>query len=495
MKFFSDSIFYSYAQIFFSNRRWFGILIIIASFVTPQIGLMALLGVALSNAVAILLRFDSEKIRSGFYGFNGILFGAGASFYFNVDLFLLSLILIFIIITFFISAVLENHMAVTFNLPGLSMPFIISLYIFIIFLSNYDFIKPAFFGSSNELIPSSIPAYVSDYLRSLSLIIFQPNVASGFIIAVALFLFSRVLFLLSIFSFALCHFYLDLILPGMHSDYLILFGFNSILTAFALGGSLIIPSRKSFLLVIISVLMVVIITGFFIRLFAEINLPVFVLPFNFIVLSTIYSLKFRKENTDLTLLYFKPGSPEENFYYHQRRRARFDKFKFIFPELPFLGEWFVSQGFNGKHTHKEDWKYAWDFVVKDDNGNECSNGGEELRDYYCFKLPVATPLEGEVVKVVDGIPNNKIGDVDLKKNWGNTIILKHEYDLFSALSHLESGSIKINEGDKVKKGQLIAECGSSGRSPIPHLHFQYQVTDKLGDKTFKFPFAHYLEKK
>ena len=214
MKFFSDSIIYSYAQIFFSNKKWFGVMIIIASFVTPQLGIMALLGVALSNAAAIILKFDADKIRSGCYGFNGILFGAGASFFFNVDLFLLSIILIFIIITFFISAVLENHLAVTFNLPGLSLPFIISLYIFIIFLSNYDFIKPAFFGSSRETISSSLPAYVSDYLRSLSLIIFQPNIASGLIIAIALVFFSRVLFLLSIFSFALCLFFLDLILPG-----------------------------------------------------------------------------------------------------------------------------------------------------------------------------------------------------------------------------------------------------------------------------------------
>ena len=466
-----------------------------ASFIAPQLGILALFCVILSNITAVILKFDIEKIRSGFYGFNGILFGAGASFYFEINLFLLFIVLIFIIITFFVSAVLENYMAVAFNLPGLSLPFIISFYIFIIFLSNYDFINPGYVGSSEEIISSSLPNYAIDYLRSLSLIIFQPNVISGLIIAAALLLFSRVLFLLSIFAFALNLLYIDLILPGLHSDYLILFGFNSILTAFALGGSLIIPSRKSFLLVIISVLIVVIMTGFFIRFFANTNLPVLVLPFNFIVLSTIYSLKFRKENTGLTLLYFKPGSPEENFYYHLRKRARFDKFKFLFPELPFLGEWYIPQGFEGQHTHKEKWKYAWDFVVTDEKDKEHSDDGKEISNYYCFNLPVSAPIEGEVVKVVDGIPDNKIGEVNLKKNWGNTIILKHEYGLFCALSHLEAGSIKIKEGDKVKKGEIIAKCGSSGRSPVPHLHFQYQVTDKLGDKTLKFPFAHYFEKK
>lgn len=494
MQSFSDSILYSYAQIFFSNRRWFGAAVLAATFVTPQLGILALLGVIISNITATVLKFDTEKIRSGFYGFNGILFGAAAAFYFEITPFILLLVLIFIVITFFISAVLENYMAVAFNLPGLSLPFIIALYIFIIFLSNYDFINPGYVTLSLVKTTSVLPFIVSEYLRALSLIVFQPDVISGLIIAGALLFFSRVLFLLSILAFALNLFFLNLILPDMPEAYLILFAFNSILTAFALGGSLIIPSGKSFVLVIIAVLMVVIMTGFFIKLFTGTNFPILVLPFNFIVLSTLYSLKFRKENTNLVLLYFKPGSPEENYYQHQRRKSRFEKFRFLFPELPFFGEWFIPQGFEGQHTHKYDWKYAWDFTVVDEKKSEHSGDGKELSDYYCYKLPVAAPLDGEVVKIVDGIPDNKIGDVYLEKNWGNTIILKHEYGLFSSLSHLLSGSFKVKEGEKINKGQIIAQCGSSGRSPVPHLHFQFQTTDKLGDKTFKFPFAHYIER-
>jgi len=30
---------------------------------------------------------------------------------------------------------------------------------------------------------------------------------------------------------------------------------------------------------------------------------------------------------------------------------------------------------------------------------------------------VSAPLDGEIVKVVDGIPDNKPGEVDLKNNW------------------------------------------------------------------------------
>ncbi len=494
MKYFLDSILFSYSQIFFCNRRWFGIVALTSTFLVPKIGVLALLGAVISNLTAHTLRFDKEKIRSGFYGFNGILFGAATTFYFELDLFLIFIALIFMVITFIMAAVLENYFAAAFNLPGLSLPFIITLYIFVIFLTNYNHIIPAVTTASDSNIYESIPQAIKYYFQSFALILFQPNITTGILIALGILLFSRVLLVLSIAAFALNYFFLHFILPDQAETLIIISGFNSILTAFALGGSLIIPSRKSFALVLFSILMVVIITGFFYRILLNWYLPILVLPFNFIVLFTIYSLKFRSENTDLVLLYFKPGSPEENFYYHHMRTSRFERFRYKFAELPFFGEWFVSQGFDGKYTHKEEWKYAWDFVVTDRELKEYSNEGNSLTDYYCYKLPVAAPLQGEVVKVIDGIPSNKVGEVNIQQNWGNTIILKHNDDLYSALSHLEANSIKVKEGDKIKRGEIIGACGSSGRSPYPHLHFQFQLTDKHGDKTYKFPFAQYLKK-
>ena len=494
MQFLLDSTLYSYAQIFFSNRKWFGAAILVASFASPFLGLMALLGVIISNLAAYLLKFDVEKIRTGFYGFNGILFGASTAYYFELNNFLLLLIPIFIIITFLISVVLEHHLENVFNLPGLSLPFIFSLYIFVIFLTNYNFITSNIHLYEVTDTFSSIFHLGELYFKTLALIIFQPEVTAGIIIAIALLIFSRVLFILSIVAFTLNILFLNFILPDHFNNLLILSGFNSILTAFALGGSLIIPSRKSFALVIISSLLVVIFTGFFSQLLSGSLFPLLVLPFNFIVLFTIYSLKFRKDQTDLVLLYFKPGSPEENYYYHQKRKASFENFKYIFPELPFFGEWKVSQGFSGQHTHKKDWKYAWDFVVVDKVDSQFSNEGNNLDDYYCYKLPVTAPLEGEVIRVIESVQDNDPGEVNLQQNWGNTVIISHQYGLFSSISHLKMNSIKVKEGDKVKKGEIVGLCGNSGRSPYPHLHFQFQLNDKVGNKTHQFPISHFIEK-
>lgn len=491
---FLDSILYSYAQIFFSNRRWLGGVILAGTFALPHLGLVALLGVTLANLSAYLLKFDETKIRSGFYGFNGILFGAAAAFYFELSLFLLPLIVLFIVITFFLSAVLEHLLASVFNLPGLSLPFVLTLYMFVIFLTNFSGLEAAMHQPAFPDVVAWLPNATVAYFKSLALILFQPDALVGALFAAALVLLSRVMFILSITGFLTADITLKLLFTDAHDAITILAGFNAILTAFALGGNLIIPSRKSFLLTVISSVLIVVLTGFFTKLLEPMRLPVLVLPFNFAVLTILYSLKFRREQSDLVLLYFQPGTPEENYYYHHNRLSRFERFKAVVPELPFFGEWHVTQGHNGAITHKEKWRHAWDFVVVDEQGKEFSGAGTALKDYYCYKLPIVAPLDGTVARVVDSVPNNPVGETNLKSNWGNTVILDHGNNVFSAASHLEPASIPVAVGARVRKGETIGLCGNSGRSPTPHLHFQFQQTDKMGDKTLEYPIGHYLER-
>ena len=492
MSFYLESILFSYAQIFFSNRRWFGIAALLITMIDPQVGLLGLLGVIIANALAMYLNFDKEKVRKGFYGFNPILIAAAIGFFFELTPFLFGIIIVFILLTFFISAALEHLMANVFNLPGLSLPFIISLYVFLIFISNFNtvFYKDITFLSENTIL--FLPEYLNVLFKSLALILLQSSSIAGLAFLLIILFFSRVMFINTIFAFVVNFLIIHSLFQHVSESLLIITSFNAVLTSFALGGSMIIISKKTIPLLFLTLLFIIIFTVFFEKVLSEDMLPVLVLPFNFVVLSTIYSLKFRQGQSDLALLYFDPGSPEENYYYHQNRITRFEGFKYLFPELPFWGEWKVNQGFNGKMTHKKDWKYAWDFIIEGDNGKEFENDGNICEDYFCFDTPVIAPLDGTVVKVVDKIPDNKIGEVNIKQNWGNTIVIDHGQGLFSALSHLKKKSITISEGDKVSKGDIIGRCGNSGRSPYPHLHFQFQLTDRIGDKTYKFPFSHFV---
>lgn len=56
---------------------------------------------------------------------------------------------------------------------------------------------------------------------------------------------------------------------------------------------------------------------------------------------------------------------------------------------------------------------------------------------------------------------------------GNTIIIDHGFNLFSAYSHMDSRIAQA--GDKVKKGDIIGKVGSTGFSTGPHLHWTLSI--------------------
>jgi len=148
--------------------------------------------------------------------------------------------------------------------------------------------------------------------------------------------------------------------------------------------------------------------------------------------------------------------------------------------LPVAGEWTVYQGgrtvFDNYHAATKDQRFAYDLLVIK-NARMFSNKGDDLGDYYSFGLPVFSPAEGKVTAVIDEYDDNQ----PLKPSkdapaYGNSIVIDHGRGEFSMLAHLKRGSIKVKPGDKVTAGQQIAQCGNSGNSPIPHIHYHLQTT-------------------
>lgn len=57
--------------------------------------------------------------------------------------------------------------------------------------------------------------------------------------------------------------------------------------------------------------------------------------------------------------------------------------------------------------------------------------------------------------------------------YGNHIIIKHDSTYSTLYAHCQS--VRVKEGQKVKKGEAIATVGSTGDSTGPHLHFEVRV--------------------
>ena len=62
---------------------------------------------------------------------------------------------------------------------------------------------------------------------------------------------------------------------------------------------------------------------------------------------------------------------------------------------------------------------------------------------------------------------------ELHPGYGNLVEVDHGNDLVTRYAH--ASKVMVKKGDLVRRGQVIAEVGSTGRSTGPHLHFEVLV--------------------
>ncbi|MCH1638861.1 murein hydrolase activator EnvC family protein [Paenibacillus barengoltzii] len=65
--------------------------------------------------------------------------------------------------------------------------------------------------------------------------------------------------------------------------------------------------------------------------------------------------------------------------------------------------------------------------------------------------------------------------------YGNTVVIDHGDNLWTLYPHIRNNGIKVEKGQAVKRGQKIAEVGSTGNSTGPHLHFEVRIDGKPVD--------------
>ena len=98
-------------------------------------------------------------------------------------------------------------------------------------------------------------------------------------------------------------------------------------------------------------------------------------------------------------------------------------------------------------------------------------GGKEFHD----GLDIAANGGDPIVAAGDG----KVIFAGWLTGYGRTVIIDHGYGYRTQYSH--ASSILVKQGKTVKKGEVIAKVGSTGRSTGPHLHFMVLVNGNLID--------------
>jgi len=500
----------SYSIIFFFNNRLFASVIMLVSFFNFFAGLSGLIAVLVAVLIANTMGFDKVQLKNGVYSFNALLTGIGMGTFFDPGLVFYSLLLIAALLTLILSVTMGGWLY-KYGLPFLSIPFVITFWFIVLPSSQFEnlgltqrniyWMNEVYAIGGNPMLNffqtmDSLPLYkmVDIYLRSMSSIFFQDNIIAGLFVAMALLICSRIAFSLSILGFISAYLFAKFSGSAAASITYYNIGANYMMVAIALGGFYIIPSKKSYFWTILLIPLTSLVLIFMSKFFGFFHLPVFSLPFSFVVILFVYFLLLRTTPSGLILTPIQYYSPENNLYAYNNNKDKLSHFIYFPLYLPFWGEWMVTQGYDGKHTHKGDWGKAFDFMLLDDHSKTYSSNGLICDDYHCYNKPILAPADGIVEEIIDNINDNEIGKVNTTDNWGNTIIIRHLPGLYTQLSHLKKGSFKVSKGSFVKRGDLLASCGNSGRSPEPHLHFQVQVTPLLGSRTIDYPFAYYYKK-
>jgi urea transporter len=483
-----DSFLLSYSQILFSKDRWVGAMILAATAVHQDLFFFGLVAVLLANGFAFSLHLSKNAIQKGMFGYNGLLIGLAFPSLFKINVPLLVLFVMVIFATTMVTAALHAALGYYFNLPVLTLPFLMVMYLVLAAFPNIQGMAWNMEWATHQTFEFSMPEIVGAYFKSLGAIFFTPHVLSGAIIFLGLLMFSRIATVLSFIGYAigvgLIHWVFNF--PSEHL-YLSI-GFNFILTAIAMGGIWFVPHATSFLFAGGAVLLCAVILAGTANLFYFFGLPVLILPFNLTVLVLLYGMRQRIVDRHPKSVDFLFGTPEANAAYYHTRLTRFGANFANQISLPFLGTWTCTQSTLGELTHQSAWEHAFDFEVQGPSKRFYKNEGKEVSDYFCYKLPVLACCDGQVVNTVDHLPDNLIGKLELKENWGNLVVIQHGPHLFSMVCHLAENSLKVKKGDLVKKGDILGSCGNSGRSAYPHLHFQLQNSARVGAPTIHSEF-------
>ncbi|MWC00122.1 M23 family metallopeptidase [Agromyces seonyuensis] len=158
-------------------------------------------------------------------------------------------------------------------------------------------------------------------------------------------------------------------------------------------------------------------------------------------------------------------------------------------------------------------RYAFDFVRVDDRPGvhvhpgsawQTETVGGRARDCFAWGQPIHAPFDGEVVVASDGLaerewvnPFREFGlalrnaltftPEKLPLILGNHVVLRMTEpielrsgdevpadapEVYAGFAHLAPGSVAVEAGQRVARGDLLGRVGHTGNSTSPHLHFQ-----------------------
>lgn len=138
-------------------------------------------------------------------------------------------------------------------------------------------------------------------------------------------------------------------------------------------------------------------------------------------------------------------------------------------------------------------RFAIDFIKLDNVGGVAEGDIDTVSNYYGYGAEVLAVADGIVASVRNDFPESLTLSghprYQADKATGNYVSIGIGNDRYVFYEHLKPGSIRVEPGQKVTKGEVIASLGFTGQATMPHLHFHVADTDSpLGAEGIPFLF-------
>lgn len=298
---FLDIVLKGYGQILLCSNATTGLsLLLTLLFLSPQVGLLTMVGVAASTLAARVMKVNLPYLHSGCYGFNGVVLGIAWPFLFQINVLT---VMMFFFIAWGSSVLLDYLMGRSFrtadNLPVFSIPSLVLMwlmYVLVVYIPSFQMWQgpAASMVSYREDFQCQVLSLYNKQWTPAVLMMygetFKTHVLMAALLATGIGQHSRLSAFVGIAA-TVVTVVAVLGIGGLNEignidEYL----FNTVPCALVLGGVFVCLNRQVWVMIMVNLVVMVYVIYHVIH---ATDFPIFVLPFN---LFTIFSLWLIKAN-------------------------------------------------------------------------------------------------------------------------------------------------------------------------------------------------------
>lgn len=469
------------AQVIFVNNPLSGLLILLAMVhQLPWMGLLAFLGSASATLTAMLMKANPFMVRDGIYGLNGLLIGAGLGFFgqFGNGTGNLAWLIATIILAALTSVVMETvgiWFTKTFRASPLGIPFngvLLPFLLLIVFIPQpfFDLGSPAPPFVAGDYDPIRLTqcfhvglagVFFSNKVISIALIIFGVAIASPISALVAM--LGGIMYILAGLTFR----------AKPDELYSMIWGYNAVLTAVAIGGVFYVPTRLSITLAAVCAFLASALSFLLAPIFSLIRLPILSIPFAILTIGCLLIVE-RKLPSLVPVALHTIATPEEH-----RRRWKVTK-EIISNtrmrlEAAILGQKHKFFFERTDDAFKNDLRYVFNAIDRDGDRQVST---QELAQY--LEKAGKSLTNTEINLLFESMDSDRSGTIDFEEF---VELMSRHRELMIRYDRFVNYFVPIdaNQDDRISKEEMNIALASVGEPPLSKSELLF-LRNRMGDK-------------